>query len=494
MTPLPKPLSQRPTGMPQQRRKSSLRTAAGTTQEAFLARLRELREDPTVVLPQVDGDGPKPLRSLASKLERMKERGPGFLDRFDKGIVGAVAHTCRIADQESVPRLLDAKIAGQRRFYLHRGHVDRAAMIGVQNFDEPRVLLVAYTLMAQKHGLHFFATDSGLWCTGAAADPPAAWVDGFSREIGIRLERVGDRILCPHRDPVRVLMGFEDGPGLAVCGPCGRKAGGVHKQLRAHYVGPKRKHPVTVCVLHPDGSTAPVEREQLARFRAGLVDEAVLAAEGAAAWRASGTARWVLGEQAFPDADALVEALKPEPWERPVLRHLVRNGHVGTQASVAGVLSERQADLGDALKEHLDDGPAFLREHAGMALRDIVRAAHEESERRAALERLPRMSGLGPQGRWIDDLARARVGGGQPAAVSMLRRAVVEAPVPRTTCYAFVQAVGGAPDLESRFTADERAAAQPLVGPAREVLGAAGDAYQEALRRFLEVSGAGVDG
>ena len=44
---LPKPMSQRPTGMPQMRRKSGLRTASGNLQEAFLERVRAIRDDPT---------------------------------------------------------------------------------------------------------------------------------------------------------------------------------------------------------------------------------------------------------------------------------------------------------------------------------------------------------------------------------------------------------------------------------------------------------------
>src|SRR5687768_5617545 len=155
---LPKPMSQRPTGMPQMRRRSGLRTASGNLQEAFFERVRAVRDDPTRVLPQVVGDEPRELARLRAGLEQAKQGKLGFFARRDKGILGA-AWACRgLAGKDSAPHLLDTRVDGQRVFFWPVGHIRKAACLGVQNWDEPLALLLAYDAMAEE-GLFLFAGD-----------------------------------------------------------------------------------------------------------------------------------------------------------------------------------------------------------------------------------------------------------------------------------------------------------------------------------------------
>lgn len=507
MSPLPKPLSQRPTGMPQRRRKSGLRTAAGSLQEQYLARIQELVDDPLLVLPDCPAGEPRPIARLRRGLEALKAGRMPLAARFDRHVLGAVAKARAIAARAAVPRLMDAKIAGQRRFYLQVGHVDRACSVGVQNHDEPRVLLIAFASTAKRHGLHFFASDDGLWCSGKVPVPPQEWVDALPGESSTAFTRVpaegGGRSrlpdgvpagwTCAHPDRPHVRLHWRGGPWLEACAECGKRVGGLHRRAREGYVGPNQRQPVDVTVRLPDGSTQVPDRERLAKYRAGLIGEGELSSAAAAAWRGSGAARWAVAERTFPSAEAFVDSLAPEPWERPVLLRLVADGYVAEHPSVASVLQGRRGALGDALRAHLEDGPQFLAAHEAMASRDLVRAAHEEARRRETLTRLPRPAGLGPQGDWVDGLARAHLAGGRAAALQVLRKAVSEAPVPRSTRYAFLEALGGALDLGSRFTPDEKASAQALLGPAKAVLATEGEAYAAALREFLRVSGSGED-
>jgi hypothetical protein len=284
MSPLPKPLSQRPTGMPQRRRKSGLRTAAGSLQDLFLDRMERLAEDPTLVLARPIGTEPRHLAKLRRQLEALKAGRTPLAARFDAHVLGATYRARKLADWDAVPRMLDAKVAGQRRFYVQRGQVVRACSLGVQNFDQPRVLLLAYASMAQRHKLHFFALPDGVVCTGKAATPPPEWFANVGGEnVALALEESGPSAQtaqgavwgCGHKDRDRLLLGLAGGPRIAVCGPCGVKAEGMHRRLRERYVGPQQKKPVTLQVQKADGGEVREPgREAMARYRAGLATEA----------------------------------------------------------------------------------------------------------------------------------------------------------------------------------------------------------------------------
>lgn len=276
MSPLPKPLSlrQQQTGMPQRRRKSGLRTAAGSLQEQFLDRMERLVEDPLLVFPRVLGPEPRALGRLRRGLTALKAGRIPLAARFDAHVLGATYRAMLLADWESVPRMLDAKIAGQRRFYVQRGQVTRVCSLGVQNFDQPRVLLLAYTTLAQRHGLHFFALPDAVVCTGKAPTPPPAWFAAVAGD-SVALAAEADGVQgCGHADRDRVLVGLEGGATVACCAPCAGKMEGLHRRMRERHAGPHMKKPFTIRVRKADGSVREPSREAVARYRAGIASEA----------------------------------------------------------------------------------------------------------------------------------------------------------------------------------------------------------------------------
>lgn len=274
MSPLPKPLATtpQPPGM-QRRRKSSLRTAAGALQDQFLQRMAKLRDEPNLVLPESLGREPRSLAKLRRQIAALQAGRTPLAARFDVNVLGAVHRARQLADWEAVPRMLDAKVAGQRRFYVQRGQVKRACSLGVQNFDQPRVLLLAYGPLAQRHGLHFFALPDKLVTTGKAPNPPAQWFAAVAGDAFAATQESEGRWGCGHADRDRVLLQLRGGPGLVCCASCGERANGIHKRLRERYVGPLQKKPVDVHVLKADGTMKEPSREALARYRGGIAGE-----------------------------------------------------------------------------------------------------------------------------------------------------------------------------------------------------------------------------
>ncbi len=258
---------------PRRKRRTSIRTAAGTVQDQFKQRIAALRDDPLRVLPDCPDGDPKPIAKMRGRVERMAAGKVSFLDRRDKSIVGAVANALPLADLEAIPRIADHKVAGKRRFYLQRGHVARNCSLGVQNHDDPIALLMAYRQVAKDHGLHFF-TGPRLVCSGTTPKPPAEWLADLT-ECKLAAE-APDRFGCGHQDVDRVLLRFIDGPGIAVCGACSRKEGSVHARIAQRYAGPKQRQPVDVMRLGADGTVHDLESEKVAAYRGGLLSEADL--------------------------------------------------------------------------------------------------------------------------------------------------------------------------------------------------------------------------
>ena len=258
------------------KKRTSIRTAAGTAQERFLSRIRELDADPMRVLPATPFGAPKPVAKVRAGLEKVATGKAGFALKRDKGIVGAVWQSKQLAELEAVPRLVDHKVGGRRRFYLMRGHVPRACMLGVQNHYDPTVLLMAYRKMAKESGLHFFA-DTGLTCSGDRPVPPDAWWDFIADQVGITWEDHTCKT-CTHSDAPLVELTFPDGPGMAVCGRCAKDVGTLHKVVTQHYAGPRERTPFHIHLM-PEGVEGPrieAPRELAAAYRAGIETEASL--------------------------------------------------------------------------------------------------------------------------------------------------------------------------------------------------------------------------
>lgn len=479
------------------RRRTSIRTASGAAQVRFLERIRALRDDPLRVLPEPIGDEPKPLRKARARLERIAKGKVSILDRRDKGIVGAVVQILDVAEWQTVPRLMDQRVDGQRRFFLQRGHVSRGCSLGVQNHDAPVVLLQAYREMAKRHGLHFFAGDR-VWCSGSSPQPPRAWLDSLAAGVALQ-DEAADRYGCGH-DGARVALGLRGGPDIVVCPACaktiaGDKAKNVHARLAERYAGPRIRHPVDVGVVLPDATRAEPSAEDLAAYRAGVADEQRLTTAAVAAWRdrASDERRYVLGERDLgSDVEAFLDAIGSEAWERPALRELVSDGHVGERATVDAVMRAHRQRWPQALAALAGEATAdeVLARHRGVAPRQLLREARRAAERVERTRDLPPLA-LGPVGGWIDAFVRNVRAGERREALATVAPAIVRGVPPPFHLYAFLQAAGGDQALETRFASDDREAAEGWGEDARALLAASGDAYRERLAAYLRETGTG---
>jgi hypothetical protein len=489
---LPKPLSQRPTGMPQMRRRSGLRTASGNLQEAFLERVRAVRDDPLVVLPEVVGDEPKEIAKLRQGLEQAKAGKLGFFARRDKGILGA-AWACRgLAEKDAAPRLLDTRVDGNKRFFWPVGHIAKPACLGVQNWDDPATLLMAYQPMADE-GLHFFA-GVDLWCTGRQAVLVPAWVESLATRLETTLVADGVDVRCPHPDRAalaHVLPGASPtarGPEIRLCTAC------LHKEtaaaLASRVRNPGGRRPYTLEVVLPDGSRRPVGVEADAFYRVGRRSGEEIIQGEVAAWHKGLHGRFAIGDRLYASQDEFLDAVEAPDWMRPALAAMTAPGHAGPPMSLADLLVRHRARLPDGLSALGADAAAVARRGENADEGALLRIAHEQAQREAKTADLPQPTGLGPIGAWVDSFVRSRRTDGEVVALQKVRR---EAPRLQHKAHvaAFIAAVGSDPGLGTGFSHDTKEAGLSMAPLAKRVVEASGPAYVEALREYLVQSGSG---
>ncbi|MHB8634189.1 MAG: hypothetical protein ACYDBQ_09525 [Thermoplasmatota archaeon] len=482
------------------RGRSAIRTAAGTTQELFLERLRRLRDDPELALPDCPWGAPPAIERLRHRLSRMKGGKVGALARLDRGFVGAMARTLPLAQRSAATHLLDARIEGQRRFYLIVGHLPKPMYLGIQNFDDPLALMLAYGDLARRDRLWLFA-GSRLWCTKQAR-PPAAWFTDLaeSAHLDLALEEgsaeASDSMTrwgCRHPAEDRVHLRLGEGPAIALCAPCTRDHPLV-PHLNARLLGPDPERSVAAVVVRADGGELPVTGRLLQNYRNGVAGEAEVIREAVEAWRKGhGAGRFVLGSRDFEgDQDAFLDALSPKPWERGALKVATATGHIGPEASVSDVLAGHPDRWPAAVATVLGSEPtAFLASRQALPASEVLRQAYEEQGRRRTLEALPGVTPSGPLGAWIDDWTRFHLTHGRSDCLERLRREVARPPVGKAHLFALNLALGGDLAVEARFAGDEKEAGRSLEGLLRLVLDARGDAYLEALQHYLAASGSG---
>jgi hypothetical protein len=492
MVNLPKPLSQRPTGMPQMRRKSGLRTAAGNVQGAFLDRVRAVRDDPLLLLPTIVGEEPRELARLRQQLERAKDGKLGFFERRDKGLLGA-AWACRaISERAAVPRLLDARIDGERRFYLPAGHVRKPCCLGVQNWDDPLALLLAYEQMAE--ALCFFAGED-LWCTGPAPVLPPEWVAGLAKRLEVELVTDGPNARCAHPERA-ALAHVVQGAGAAaptpevrLCRSCARPGTGGHLASRMRNPGGRR--PYALQVLLPDGSRSDVAPEADALYRVGRAGGADLVDPAVAKWHGGLGGRFAAGDRLFATQDDFLDHLDAPAWMRPALAAMTAGGHAGPDLAVADLLAEHRDALAAGIRALGADPDELARRHPEADGAALLRLAHEAALRGAKTADLPPLpAGAGPLAQWIDGFVRSRRTDGEPAALAKVRREAARLPH-KAHVAAFVAACGADPAMGTGFGLDTKEAGLGLSPLAKDVLGAAGPAYLGALAAYLEQSGSG---
>jgi hypothetical protein len=164
-----------------------------------------------------------------------------MLKRFsEKGdlLARAYAATILLTYEGKAPYLAPFKTPFGTVPYAVRGKTSKEKLVAVQNFDDPKWLLLGVLDVVKKKKLHVYSTKSGLICTGRVAEPPSEFIADAVKGLNVNLERTGKIFTCPHLTAKGVRSREEKGvPYLeldwrsadvtvGICERCSRKSKG----------------------------------------------------------------------------------------------------------------------------------------------------------------------------------------------------------------------------------------------------------------------------
>lgn len=501
------------------------RKASGGREGDLTQRAAKLRKSVDPLLPRLTDDcPPERFDRLRAGLERVRElkddeRGLARVSRWEDPLVRAYAGLLRFYLEPELPGVLVAQFPAGAISFAPLGTAPKEAHIAVQQFDDPRRLLIGYLDWARK-GFHFFATKDALYCTGRSAEPPREFLRAQLDALPYRLQSVDDGRGhdCPHlaagepRPFVRV-----DWPGaktaFRVCRACAK---GDRQLLASLSAGLAVPHPERAlpfeAVLNVDcqGGAGCVHqrlpepsrglrrgylygRLSDAEFLDQYVKEVRPILDGVR------TPTYVAAGRCYgSDRAAFLAALSPTDEERTALEEAlpeVEGRFEVEEASASQALERlwpRHADrIVRAIVPDPERADRLVRDARAAPGRvsDLLRRAAQETRERSALAALPRYRSLVPEAAYADRVARAHRTGGAAAAAKVLLQGLPREGKERGIGFALLLALDQATPHRWQFSDTEQQFGSALEGAGRTLLSAPAEGYDAALGRFLAAAG-----
>ena len=503
-----------------------VRRGSGGREGELLQRAKVLRGRVDPLLPRLVGDAPADrFEKLRAELEEVRAArdDEARLRRLEGGwrdpITRAFAGLLHFYLDPSSPAVAAAEFPGGSISFAVLNGAPREAHIAVQLGDDPHRLLLGYLAWARK-GLHFFATDDELYCTGRSPEPPAEFREAQLAGLPYRLAAIDGQhgLGCPHlragdHRPYLEVTWAGAGRSIRVCDRCVRD----DRQLLAA---------LSSGVAVPDAETAfPIDASLNVACRAGsgcvharLPDLArstrrnyILGRTSDAAFLREylGTVRERLDRVATPtfvaagvcyggDRGAFLDALHPTAEERRALESIlpeVTGLFEIDEAAASRALERLWSSHADAIVQAIvpdaDRAQRLVREAKTNPGRvsDLLRRAARETAERELLDALPRYEAMTSEASFVDEVARGyRTQGAAEATKRLLQRIPAEGKE-RGLGYGLLLAMDTATPQRWQFSDTEQQFGESLRAAATRLLHAPPAEYHEALEGLLGRAG-----
>ncbi|MBN1390269.1 MAG: hypothetical protein JXA22_06480 [Candidatus Thermoplasmatota archaeon] len=182
--------------------RTGARTASKGLEKELKRKAKRLSQDPSLALPRCTVNVPY-FRNLERKLEevsRSKDNKRALEKASKKGdkLIRAYAATLILLHEEKIPYLAVFKSPFGDVGYAHRGETSREKLVGIQNYEDPRIKMMAYLEEVKKKRLFMFVTENEVICTGTDPMPPKEVIDALPKRLGKGMKRSGNVIHSPH--------------------------------------------------------------------------------------------------------------------------------------------------------------------------------------------------------------------------------------------------------------------------------------------------------
>ncbi len=505
------------------KRRGGLRARAPpkSQERALVERAKAVIDDFSPLLPECT---PSCKSSTFLKVERALSRVQKFAgnqQRLEKlalrgdMIARAYAGLLLIAESGRVPYTAAAPTPFGEAIYAVRGKVDSKVMLGIQNYNDKRLLLLAYMPYALKKGLYLYATKEHLYCTGKNPHPPEEYVKEALARIPYSLKRNGSSLTCKHLNDsssvpyIRIAWQSAD-LEISVCEKCLSDDVNIFAKL-TESMGSKNPlddfeiDAVVELEALSDPKNCPrfekrgIKKIRDAYIHGKLSDKAFMERSKSSGEYGKDGRYLIIGRKCYgEDERAFVDALNPKDRHRQVVEEFVRKrkGPIILESpSVNKLLAYSWDEWGEDALESYMKSTSLAKSvwEAGMNMLDnplaAIDNAIEHMEADLKLSRLPSYGELPPAANFCDTVAREYRVGGRDAAIHAIDEREGKNEHIKALGYAFLTALGSQKGKEWRYTRTERELGEFLAPRAKKLLEYEGEDYHRALLELLKYAG-----
>jgi hypothetical protein len=226
--------------------RTGAKTATKDQERAYLERFRRLAEEPDLLVPRWAGPGSDPLDGLRRDLRKVSaRRESGFwLKWYGRGkhLHSAYAQTLLVLRGGRIVSFAAMKFRGHDVKYILRGNGLRDKLIGLQNFDQPDVRLLAYLDLARRRRLVLVSSDDDFVAYPPGGPIPPETLQQLLLDAEVETHPHEDELRCVHAADGGMLLAYdlpELGRRVALCRACIRRLEGRFQDLvERHVLGP----------------------------------------------------------------------------------------------------------------------------------------------------------------------------------------------------------------------------------------------------------------
>jgi hypothetical protein len=178
--------------------RTGARTASKGLEKELKRKAKRLAQDPTLALPRLTTDVPyfKGLEKKLKDIQSHKDSRQALEKASKKGdrLARAYAGTLLLNHEDKIQYLAVIRTPFGDIGYALRGSTSREKLAGVQNYDDPRIKMMAYIEEVKKKKLFMFITEDEVICTGSDPHPPKEVIEPLPKRLGKDMKRSGNVI------------------------------------------------------------------------------------------------------------------------------------------------------------------------------------------------------------------------------------------------------------------------------------------------------------
>jgi hypothetical protein len=518
------------------------RAASRSQQRELVRKAKALRENPELVLPDLEACGGNcflcPFVGALKRMERIcgMADSKGKLEKMARSgdpISKAYAATLLLGiredrDEKDSKKGSGVQTVGQAMtpfglaIYAMRGSADRSKLIGVQHYDNPALRLMMVIDLVRKKKLHIYSLKDRMICTGKTPNPPAEFIDYMMDFLKTSLKSDGDTYSCFHLDKKKIeeeegpfleIRWISAGKTIALCRRCAKSSGNTFARFLERMAIPRPRDDFDITVrgvLRCEGDCEDClldaivpEAEIVEDYLHGKISDSdfiqKFSQQALKAIKEGEDKIYIIKDRCFgKDRKAFLKALSASEEERLALRAIMRKlkGAIIVEGeSASKLLSQHWKELGkEAIMAIVDDEEVaekifkesdVHKKTASQILKEALVLAREKG----IISELPEYDKLPAVAKFADEIARIFKTGGKNDAVRAVEKHRTEETGVKTVAYAFLLTFGREASKAWIYTESEKDFAEYIKPAVKKLLEAEPADYHDALQNLLRSTG-----